>query len=335
MKPIPAIWRIDVEPDESDIRPERTPPPWLGFTAMVSLVEALRPRLADCAGVDAHPTWFLRLDPNIEHCFGQPDHVVARYRDLLDRLLAHGDPLGIHVHCHRWDPARQVTYSDHADPEWASYCVSMAAKTFERCFGEPAKRSSQGGYFFDEAVIDRSIAEGIEVDVTPEPGLAPHETDRAFGAYATAPSTDFRNFPRRPYYPSRAAVSAPGVSSSDTRPILIVPLTAYDYETALTPWPRWMVKRALRRPRRHVPLNPWKEWSSPRVFWDLVARAAEDSPARYVAFAIRTDAPNSEAFRRVRALLEYLPRHPIVKKLRFVDPLAPEVRALAQTRSAF
>jgi hypothetical protein len=332
MKPIPAIWRIDVEPDESDIRPEPTPPPWHGFSAMVSLVEELRPRLADRAGAAAHPTWFLRLDPNIEHCFGQADFVVERHRGLMDRLLAHGDPLGIHVHCHRWDAQRQATYSDYADPDWATYCVNVAAKTFERCFGESPRRSSQGGYFLDETVVDRAIAAGIEVDVTAEPGLAPHDGDRAFGAFATAPSTDFRGFPRQPYYPSRAAVRTPGVSSTDTRPILIVPLTAYDYESALTPWHRRMVKRALGRPRQHLPLNPWKQWSHPRMFWDLLARAAEEGPARYVAFAIRTDSPSSDSFRGVRALFEYLPHHPLAEHLRFVDPLAPEIRALANVR---
>jgi hypothetical protein len=330
MKRIPAIWRIDVEPDEPDIRPEPTPPPWRGFTAMATLVEELRPRLADRAGVEAHPTWFLRLDPNIERCFGQADFVVERYRGLLDRLLARGDRFGIHVHCHRWDERRQATYSDHADREWASYCVNVAAKTFERCFGEPVRRSSQGGYFLDEAVVDRAIAAGIEVDVTAEPGLAPHVGDPSFGAYATAPSTDFRSFPRHPYYPSRAAVSTPAISSTDARPILIVPLTAYDYETALTPWHSRIVKRALGRPRQHLPLNPWKKWPHPRTFWDLVARAAEEGPARYIAFAIRTDSPSSDSGRDVRALLEYLPHHPLAERLCFVDPLAPEIRALAK-----
>jgi hypothetical protein len=333
VRPIPAIWRIDVEPDESDNRPEPTPPPWSGFTAMVELVEELRPRLADRAGVPPHPTWFLRLDPNIERCFGQADFVVERHRGPMDRLRAHGDALGIHVHCHRWDERRQATYSDYADADWVAYCVDVAAKTFERCFRESVRRSSQGGYFLDETVIDRAIAAGIEVDVTAEPGLVPHEQDRAFGSYATAPSTDFRGFPRRPYYPSRAAVGRSGVSCTDRRPILIVPLTAYDYETALAPWHRRMVKRALGRPRQHLPLNPWKEWSHPREFWDLVARAADEGPARYVAFAIRTDYPRSDSFHRMRALFEYLPRHPLGAQLRFVDPLAPEIRALAEVNA--
>jgi hypothetical protein len=56
----------------------------------------------------------------------------------------------------------------------------------------------------------------------------------------------------------------------------------------------------------------------------------DEGPARYVAFAIRTDGPSSDTFRSVGALLEYLPDHPIAERLRFVDPLSPEIRALAK-----
>ena len=124
----------------------------------------------------------------------------------------------------------------------------------------------------------------------------------------------------------------PATSSTDARPILIVPLTAYDYRTALAPWHRRMAKRALGRPHAHLPLNPWRGWSHPRTYWDLVARAVDEGPARYIAFAIRTDGPSSDMSRRVRALLEYLPGHPIAERLRFVDPLSPEIRALAKVR---
>jgi hypothetical protein len=63
-----------------------------------------------------------------------------------------------------------------------------------------------------------------------------------------------------------------------------------------------------------------------------LARAADEGPARYIAFAIRTHSPSLDISRRVRALLEYLPDHPIAERLRFVDPLSPEIRALAKVR---
>jgi hypothetical protein len=324
---IPAIWRIDIEPDEHRPGPDRTP--WHGFVTMVGLVEELRQRLADRSGAAVHPTWFLRLDPDIERCFGRADFVVDRYRGLMDQLRAQGDPLGIHVHFYRWDEQRQAAYSDHADVGWTTHCINVAASTFERCFGEPARRSSQGGSFLADAVVDRAIAVGIQVDVTAEPGLPAQGDDPSFGAYATAPSPDFLEFPRRPYYPSRTVVGTPASSWADARPLLLVPLTAYDYRSARAPWPRRFAKGILRRPRQHLPLNPWKAWPDPHIYWDLVARAADEGPARYIALAIRTDAPASETHVRARTLLEYLPNHPIAQRLRFVDPLSPEIRALA------
>jgi len=63
----------------------------------------------------AHPTWFLRLDPDIERSYGRVDFAVDHHRGLVDELRAHGDPFEIHVHYHRWDERRQVVYSDHAN----------------------------------------------------------------------------------------------------------------------------------------------------------------------------------------------------------------------------
>jgi hypothetical protein len=313
MRAIPAVWRIDVEPDEH--QPEVGQKPWEGFVSIATLVEELRERLASRSGHAVHPTWFLRLDPDIERCFGQVDFVVRRHAELFDRLIA--------------DEKRSVGFSDHADDAWTTHCLTVAAEAFAHCFGEPVRRSAQGGYFLTEAILDAAIAAGVEVDVTPEPGLPPKTEDPSFGAYATAPSGDFRECPRRPYYPSRDRLIAPASSLADSRPILIVPLTAYDYETALQSWPRRVAKRLLGRPRHDLPLNPWKVWPSPKTYWDLVAEAAADQPARYFAFAVRTDAPGSVTHELTRRLLEHLPRHPIAERLRFVDPLGPEIRALA------
>ena len=44
MKSIPAIWRIDIEPD--DFQPKSGLPPWTGFVTMADLEQQLRSRLA-------------------------------------------------------------------------------------------------------------------------------------------------------------------------------------------------------------------------------------------------------------------------------------------------
>src|SRR5215470_8344063 len=324
---IPAIWRIDIEPDEF---PSAAASSWSGFVAMVTLLRELRQRLADRLGLDGHPTWFVRFDPDLERSEGRVDAVVDKHRGLIDELLAQDDSFGIHVHYHRWDERQHVPFSDHADMEWITHCFDVSAAAFTQCFGEPVRRSSQGGYFLHERVVERAIAAGVEVDVTVEPGLPAKAADPSLGDYATAPTSDFRSFPRQPYYPSRAALSVPAPSRAAARPILIVPLTAYDYETALTPWRRRMVKRVLDRSRRHLPLNPWKAWRDPKTYWDLVAQAADEGPVRYFAFAIRTDGLDSLSHRRARALLEYLPSHPLARRLHFIDPLSPQIAALAR-----
>jgi hypothetical protein len=324
---IPAVLRIDIEPD--DHQSATNEGSWDGFVALAAIVDQLRQRLADQSGYAAHPTWMLRFDPDIGRCFGRPDDVVRRHVALFNRLIDCQDPLGIHVHAHRWDSEQGAAFSDYADSAWATLCVDSSADVFQTVFGKPVRRSSQGGYFLTEPILDVLIRRGIEVDLTVEPGLKAKSADLSFGTHATAPSTDFRVFPRRPYYPARGASDAPASSFSDARPILLLPLTSYDSYTALLPLSRRLVRKLKRRPRNHLPLSMWREWPSPKVYWDLVSQAAEDQPERYLAFAVRTDSPASEFHRRVRNILEYLPMHPIASRLRFVDPLSEEIRALA------
>lgn len=330
MKRIPAVWRIDIEPDEHTPKHDRAA--WDGFVAMAGLVEKLRRPLADCSGTAVHPTWFFRFDPQIDRCFGRADFVVDGYRSLVDQIRAHGDPLGIHVHYYRWDEQKHDWFSDYANADWITHCIQVAARTFKQCFGKPVRRSSQGGYFLSETVVDQCVATGIQVDVTVEPGLAAKSGDISMGAYTTAPSPDYREFPRRPYYPSRGAMGTPARSADDARPLLMVPLSAYDCAAANFSKLRLAAKKILRRPKYHLPLNPWKRWPDPGTYWDFVARAADEGPACYAAFAIRTDAQDSEAFQHVSRLLEYLPQHPIARRLCFVDPLSPEIRDLAKVQ---
>jgi hypothetical protein len=301
---------------------------------MAELVELLRDRLAERSGCAPRPSWFLRLDPDIERCFGRIDFVARRHAAVLERLVDHADPLGIHVHAYRWDPQRQVGFSDYADGEWTSHCLTAAAEAFADCFGAPARLSSQGGYFLSSSLLETAASLGIQVDVSVEPGLRARADDKSFGAYATGPSPDYSDAPRRPYYPSGESFAVPAASMEEACPVLMVPLTSYDYRSVLAPWPRRIVKRVLGVRKRVLPLNPWKPWPSPKVYWDMVARAADEQPARYFAFAMRTDAPSSQTHQRVKTLLEYLPEHPIAASLQFVDPLGSEIRSLAIPKPA-
>ena len=316
---VPAFLCIDVEPDERS--PSIGDQPWEGFGSVVELVEQLRGPLEERSGTAPHPTWFFRMDPVIERCFGRLDFAVHRHRDLVEHLSTRGDYFGIHVHAMRWDEERDFVYSDYADISWACHCVTVAADTFERHFGERPKRCRQGGYFLPEQVVDMSVEAGIQVDLTAEPGVRSKRDDPSFGELNTGYSTDFSAYPRYPYIPSRTDVGLPAANGDEARPLVVVPLTSYDYQTAVAPVLRRLARRLRGLPRRALPLNPWKSWSDPHTYWDLVGRSIDESPVPYVAIAIRSDPPGSTLAEHVRTLLEYLPHHPISARLSFVDPL--------------
>jgi hypothetical protein len=273
----------------------------------------------------------IRLDPDIERAFGRTHFPVRRHHDLFDRILNHSDVMGIHLHALRWNAEKAVLFSDCADEMWIVECLQVAASTFQNCFGRPTQVMSFGAYLMRDSLLDAAVALGIRADVTVEPGLPAKHEDVSFGAYSTAPSGDFVRCPRLPYYPTRSAYNTPATSADDVRPLLMVPLISGDP----SPSPilkRWYGRLVRRESPRYEPLNPWKMWPSPRRFWDVAQRAADELPAPYLAFALRTWASNRDVYRRVSELFEYLPRHPVAKRIRFVSPLSSQVESLAGPR---
>ena len=316
---IPAFLCIDAEPDQSELEPGERP--WTGFASIVDFMDDLRRQLADQSGIAPHPTWFFRMDPIIDRCFGRSDFVALKHRSTIDRLREHGDQFAIHVHPQRWDDAGGFTYSDHTDPEWGRRCVTVAAETFERTFGERPQRASMGGRFIPDTVVDALIDVGVRVDLSVEPGLAPIADDRSFGHHATAPSTDFRGYPRHPYRVSRRGLRHAARTADDQRPLLEIPRTTYDYPKALAPFKR-RLKMTVRGRRSALPLNMWDSFPSPETYWDLVARAVDEAALPYLMVVLRSDPPERPSNQRVRAALAALPQHPLARRLAFVDPLA-------------
>ena len=223
----------------------------------------------------------------------------------------------------------RLSYSDHADTAWTTHCLDSAARTFERCFGEPPRRASQGGYFVTDAVVDRAVALGIEVDVTAEPGLEALHDGVTFGAYTTAPSPDFRQYPRRPYYPSRADLGSPATSATDARPLLMVPLRPTTTTAPGIHGTSGSPPRTSGLPRQPLPSQPMEGVAESRRILGscrsgrrrgagALCRVCDQERCRRLAR--HTFAPGCSS--------SICRRHPISRRLRFVDPLSPEIRAL-------
>lgn len=319
---IPAFLSIDVEPDGFQY-PNLG---WTGFESLPGLVARVRGELADLSGVTPRFGWNLRMDPQVAEAHGRPDYLAVAYADVLARLEREGDVFGSHIHPLRWSADRQCWVHDFADDDWTEHCIESSFDAFAKAFGDPPARHRYGGSGLDNCVVAALDEHGVRLDLTLEPGSPPGPLtatkDVQSGIDAapkTAPMPNCRGVPRRPYRPSRADFRR--VGDGDARRLILLPLSSTRLRYG-KPWWRQAggtVKRGSRPLPRVLWMSTWR--GAPKRFWDLAARHLGASPRPYLSLAIRTDAPGSGDAMRVRALLEYLPRHPLARRLRFVDPL--------------
>lgn len=314
MGAVPVFLCIDLEPPERLARladPDR----WRGVDAVADYLARLRPRLAEATGREVRFVWSVRCDPQIETAFGSADDLLRSRSDLLARLAAAGDRIGLHVHAWRWEDETGEWVDDFADSAWVEHCVVSSAEAYRGHFGTLPELHRFGDRFLSTGVV-RVLSElGVRFDLTVEPGLPP---GLGPGERSTGPAPDFARAPREPYRPSPrdVLVADPSV---ETGPLL-VPLSSADPSAALPLTRR--VGRKVRHPFRpsHRPLTLYRAWSSPQAFWDLVDRHIDTLARPYLAFAIRSDEPGGGDAERARAVLGHLPGHPVARRLRFTEP---------------
>lgn len=286
---------------------------------MHDLLSGLRPPLAE-ASATAHArfTWFLRMDPQIAHCYDDPAHIWRSERPKFAALREAGDRFGLHPHAWRWQADRGRWVVDHDDAEWVEHCMETAFATFTEATGEPCHLHRFGDRFASNATVAKAAALGARVDLTVEPGLRATR-GVAPGESTTGTIPDYRAVPRRPYHPAPTDFRRPDPSAPPGA-ITMLPLSSgfpgRDEILARR------IARHLLRPGapHHRPLAMYRQWRSPAAYWDAVARHLDEPDTAYLAIAIRTDAPASATARQTRAILEYLPRHPVCARLGFTDP---------------
>lgn len=330
---IPVILCVDVEPDEHTFPPE-DPSPWLGFERLVEDEPALRGRLSALTGQPAALTWVLRIDPQVAEGYGDPAWVLDRHRRFFDRVHDLGDAVGVHPHAWRWVSDRRQWVAAHDDPAWVDRCIEISFEEFRSRFGEPPRLHRFGSRFCSNEVLATAERLGARIDMTLEPGEPAEEPGRRQGGEFAGVIPDYGRVPRKPYRPD--PIDFAREAADGRRPLWELPLTSG--RLALHPRRARRAARTVRHPvravqrlsrrasdgDRHPPhrvLAMWRDWRSPRHFWDAVFDSIQGVEHPYLAFAIRSDTPIHEwAARRFEGIMAALPDHPEAGRLVFTTP---------------
>jgi hypothetical protein len=312
---IPVFLCVDLEPDERQV--SASDDSWAGVDAMFAHLEELRPRLAEASGEPVRFLWFVRCDPQIDFAFGSAGHLLTRSAKPLERLLANGDRIGLHVHAWRRDESDGQWVAEYGDTGWIRHCVETSFETFRTHFGTDCELHRFGDHWLSTELIPLLETHGVRFDLTMEPGVRGRRSV-APGERSAGSIPDYTRVPREPYRPSRTDFRRPD-AAADSR-LWLVPLSAADPAPAMPLG--WRVGRRVRFPFRptHRPLQMFRPWTSPSAYWDLVQRHVDALERPYLAFAIRSGDPEAPDERRVREILDHLPGHPLAARLRLTDP---------------
>jgi hypothetical protein len=320
---VPAFLSIDVEPDAFQIeRGGRDH--WPGYAAMTDFAGSLRESLARASRQAPVFGWYFRMDPQIAAVCGRADVAVTGFRERVAALERAGDYFGVHMHPLRWSEARAQWVHDFADAQWLRESTQFTLDAFRACFGRPCPLFRAGAGFMSNDIVDVLDRNGVVMEMSLEPvaswGLSADVVPTAVDASPIVGAfIDCARAPRTAYHPSRADFRRRG--EGDARDLLMVPMTS-----ASPPTPRGVRSHVARWWRGSggasaQMLYPSLSWRSERHFWDLVAREVDLMDRPYVSLGVRTDRHDAALTGRVYRLFAALADHPLVERLRFVNPL--------------
>ncbi len=329
---VPVILCMDVEPDEHTFPPE-DPSPWRGFERLMEGAPSLRARLSSLTGAPAALTWALRIDPQIAEGYGDPAWVLDRHRGFFERVRDLGDTVGVHPHAWRWIPEGRQWIADHGDPAWVDRCIEMSFEEFAARFAEPPRLHRFGSRFLSNRVLETATRLGARIDMTLEPGEPQEGPGRHRGELWAGVIPDYGAVPRQPYRPDPADFARP--AANGRRALWELPLSSG--RLALHPRRVRRAVRAARHPVRtlrspgrgagggrgapHGVLAMWRDWRSPRHFWDAVFDSIRGVEHPYLAFAIRSDTPvTTWAAERFDGIMAGLDEDPRAEGLVFTTP---------------
>lgn len=301
---VPIVLQVDCEPDPRETR-HGADVAWAGVEPMVALLEEWRVAAQRATRRPVQFSWFWRADPQIAEDHGEAGWAFRRYGRAIERQLAAGDAVGLHVHCWRWDERAGGWLNDHGNRRWVAHCLDQGFAAYRSHFGRTAADFRMGDGFMDQAAFERLVHHGVRREQTLEPGRAamrgvqPHER-------STGSLPDRRAMPVAPYRPRRGAYLEAAGEGEAVEPIWVIPCTAGPDLPPGAPWPPGV---------RHEQSNLE---SVPKHFRRIVGNGMGKPLRPYGALAARSSAALEPQAARLKANLAWLLELAKQKPLRFV-----------------
>jgi hypothetical protein len=319
MHSLPLLFCFDVEPDERQIDLNARAP-WRGFEATFDFFSQLRPRLKQTTGNPVHFNWFLRMDPQVERGYGSATWIVDNYRPLIAKLESRGDELGLHIHATRWNETARSWIADYGDKDWVNYCVESSFTAFEKGLNRGCRSVSFGDRWSSNETVALTEELGAAYFLSVEPGAVPGGSE--LGYEFTGDWPDYSITPSEPYKPDLNDYRRAHKGSS--RNLWIVPLSAGKYEGEKT-FRLWRLKRLAKslgfERQRNSESTTLRLHMSPPIFQRVLDGLINIANVRYLAMVLRSEVCADVRKRAaVEENIDYLIRHPEVKRLRFVTP---------------
>jgi hypothetical protein len=299
---LPVIFCFDVEPDGFFIDPARREP-WPGFEATFAFVEKMRPRWEALTGRAATFNWFLRLDPQIAHTYGDAAWVLRHYERQFAALQSHGDELGIHPHGYRWDAADGAWVLDYGNQSWMEHCVQSSAEHFARVLGRPCRAFRAGDRWINQATAALVRRLGITYDLTLEPGYVEEPLHRP-GERVTGTVPDMRRVPLRTFQPRVDDYQEADADGTNGSAAWTIPISTANIHPGLLRQVYYRFRCPGRQFAMWTALFSHRPAMFERIVADVLAR-----PRPYLAMPMRTNAlADPRIAPRVAANLETLLR---------------------------
>ena len=312
MRKIPIVTCVDVEPDEREID-STVAADWRGFEELSRFLGTFRRRLEAATAAPARFSWFLRMDPQIEHTYGLPSWVIKRYGDVVAEFESAGDEIGLHVHAWRWNRDGGRWVIDHGDQEWIAHCVRVALDAYHAALGRPCVSLRFGDHWMNNETMRLLEDLGIQFDLTIEPGVKAMP-GMVRGEMHTGSLPDYTDALRRPYHPSRADFRRESRERRGSG-LWTIPLSTGRRRLPFPGVERavWALGFAQSRPLNFA--------LKPARFTEFMNGVLERDGEPYLAPVVRTDVGVEPALMaRMEDNLQFILSHPLVERFQFVTP---------------